>query len=356
MGFLCKALGHKWNKLPGGGHGCTCARCGEHRDEGHDYVAQSGTCAAVCSACGETVYNHEWQGPACALACVWCGTKAAHYLNAPHQWRGCACVVCGEPRKPILGEYQGEHEWDGCKCARCGKTRDEGHDWRGCTCARCGKVRDEGHVLNSERLEPVIGSVGGPMHVGSCAVCGKRVYMPHSFEHLPGCRYQCAECGAEVEWHDFRDGTCSECGLDESEHYCGLILSGKVRYDQWEYSPVDGSRMQCIDHVRSVTALRRISLSDNKNIYSICRMHCARMLAEIAKAGEADSHDANLALRELVLKADLGWDAPRVAGWITETDVASDPAIAEVVRQVERASIEYDNAMIASDSGIGRSG
>ncbi len=36
--------------------------------------------------------------------------------------------------------------------------------------------------------------------------------------------------------------------------------------------------------------------------------------------------------------------------------IASDPKVVEAVRRVEKASVEYDNAMIALDSGIGRSG
>lgn len=36
--------------------------------------------------------------------------------------------------------------------------------------------------------------------------------------------------------------------------------------------------------------------------------------------------------------------------------IASDPKVVEAVRRVEKASVEYDNAMIALDSGIVRSG
>ena len=36
--------------------------------------------------------------------------------------------------------------------------------------------------------------------------------------------------------------------------------------------------------------------------------------------------------------------------------IASDPKVVEAVRLLEKASVEYDNAMIALGSGIGRTG
>ena len=315
MGIACKLRGHKWNKLPDGSDGCTCVRCGERRDEGHDYHIV--------------------------------GREREQYRGTIIRECVSVCSVCGR-WKPA------EHEWHGCTCARCGEHRDEGHDWQGCKCANCGKTRDEGHEWGKARPSVPNAHEG---HYRPCTVCGKCTEdEPHAFRKMSGCRYQCSECGYEVTWHDFRDGVCADCGLDESEHYCGLILSGKIRYDAWEYSPHDGTRIQAIDHVRSVSALRRISLTNKEGIYSSCKVACARKLGDIAKAGDVDSHEANLALRDLVLKADLGWDKPMVASWITEQDIAEDPEVVEVVRQVQQASIEYDNAMLAADSGLGRSG
>lgn len=308
MGIACKIAGHKWS-------GCTCARCGERRDEGHDWHVIG--------------RERRLKGGGAIRECV------------------SVCSICGR-------WLPAEHDWQGCVCARCGERRDEGHDWQGCKCARCGKTRDESHVWGKAR--PVVPNAHSGHHC-PCTVCGTcSEDEPHSLKKVPGCRYRCAECGYTTIWHDFRNGVCADCGLDESEHYCELILSGKVRYDAWEYSPLDGSRMQAIDHVSSVGALRRIALADKDGIYSSCKMACARKLGDIAKAGGADSHNANLALRDLVLKADLGWDTPMVAGWITDSDISSDPKVVEAVRRVEKASVEYDNAMIALDSGIGRSG
>ena len=46
MGIAC-LFGHKWN-------GCTCSRCGTHRDSNHDYQPLSGRCEEKCTICGKT--------------------------------------------------------------------------------------------------------------------------------------------------------------------------------------------------------------------------------------------------------------------------------------------------------------
>lgn len=98
MGLACKITGHKWD-------GCTCARCGEHRDTGvaedHNYVLVPGTtCEYECTKCGKHTMGHSW-----------------------YQDLGCTCTVCGATREVSVAF----HEWDGCTCKLCGKTRDEGH-------------------------------------------------------------------------------------------------------------------------------------------------------------------------------------------------------------------------------------
>ena len=350
MSLTCKIAGHKWN-------GCTCVRCNEHRDEGHDYVTNIQLCTSVCSRCGKLAYVHDWQGFPCALKCSRCGIEAPHYVKESHQWEGCACRVCGEPTKPLIGEYMGEHMWDGCMCSRCKKTRDEGHDWQGCKCVRCGKTRDEGHTWAAVKPQPANRS-GHPVHTRPCSVCGARSSEPHRLRKRfkSTCNQTCVDCGYETVWHEFRDGVCVSCGLDENEHYCELLLSGKVRYYDREYSPVDDRSVTYIDHVNSVSALRRIGLSKAKHIYSNCKVICAEKLRDIAAAGGPDARKANETLRDLVLDGDLGWDLPMVAQWITDPEIASDPKVVEAVRLSEKASIDYDNAMIAADSGIGRSG
>ena len=52
----------------------------------------------------------------------------------------------------------------------------------------------------------------------------------------------------------------------------------------------------------------------------------------------------------------LGWDTLRVARLIADPSMANDPRIVKIVKEMQKASDDYDRAMIASDSGIGRSG
>ncbi|HNX15485.1 MAG TPA: hypothetical protein PK854_12560 [Oscillospiraceae bacterium] len=72
MKLACKIAGHRWNA-------CKCTRCGETRNEQHDWQAVNGKCLEICAICGK---QHE----------------------LPHQWNG-------------------------CKCERCGVLRGEGHRW-----------------------------------------------------------------------------------------------------------------------------------------------------------------------------------------------------------------------------------
>ena len=107
MNLKC-VFGHKWN-------GCYCSRCGERRDEQHDWDL----CKGICKACRKTQVEQ-------------------------HDWDGCKCSRCGTVRDE-------QHDWSanlcGSKCSRCGKWRkvkDEQHDWSTnfCYCSRCGYSRD----------------------------------------------------------------------------------------------------------------------------------------------------------------------------------------------------------------------
>ena len=51
MGLACKIAGHKWHRTPGGGEGCSCARCGAVRNEGHDF-APTEDGRPACAVCG----------------------------------------------------------------------------------------------------------------------------------------------------------------------------------------------------------------------------------------------------------------------------------------------------------------
>ena len=333
MGLACKITGHKWNKLPDGSDGCTCTRCGERRNEGHDWyftrerenwIFNSRHIIAgrfyVCSVCGHWETEQVWQ-ERCA-----------------HDWDGCKCRLCG------LTRDEG-HDWDGCKCRRCFKSRDEEHDWDGCECKRCGARRNEGHIWQGDR----------------CARCGKTREQTcralqesgnHAFRQQKGCRRRCTECGYSTVWHEFRNGTCMTCGIDESDYYAKLIVSGKAKYEGKDDSSNSRNRPTYGSHVKTVAALRTIAMSEKgKPSYEAC-LDCARKLRDIAAAGGPDAHDANVALHDIVLAPVLFWDTPEIARWITEPELASDPTLVEFVEQCEKNISDYDNAMMKSDSGL----
>ena len=125
-----------------------------------------------------------------------------------------------------------------------------------------------------------------------------------------------------------------------------MPLSGKVQYDGWEYSPLDGSRTRYIDHVKNVADLRRLALGDGKHAD-----HYACKIGEIAEAGGPDAHEANLALRDIVLNAPHGLNASSMTDMITEPEIASDPMIAEKLKEEGESRYEFKRAMIAADSG-----
>lgn len=312
MGLACKITGHKWNKLPDGSDGCICQRCGERRNEGHDYRI--------------TTEREEWVYPLPPKKIY------GHFK---------VCSVC-DHWESVPSEVE----------IRRNECRETGHDWNGCKCTRCGKIRDEGHDW-----QKAVANFGAKEHRRQCRICGRHETERHSFKHLPDCRRRCTVCGYTMTWHEFRRGECMTCGIDESDYYCKLILSGKAEYGAHEYSPVDGSSRRYGTHVESVPALRAIALADEmKGLYDSDRTNCVNKLAAIARKGGADAHEANLALRDIVLSDSLGWGTLTAFNGITDPEMASDPKVLAIAKRVQKASDEYDNAMIAIDSGIGRSG
>ena len=137
MGFACKIAGHKWN-------GCTCTRCGERRDEGHDWqlVVKTGyprSCKNKCSICGkEQPAEHDWNG----CVCTRCGTTRSegHILgrwertNAESHAR--CCTVCGRARETEPHTF-GPAAKCRRKCTVCGY-EIPWHEWRDGACTVCG--------------------------------------------------------------------------------------------------------------------------------------------------------------------------------------------------------------------------
>ncbi|MBQ3302083.1 MAG: hypothetical protein IJH04_08085, partial [Eggerthellaceae bacterium] len=193
MGLACKITGHKWNKLPDGSDGCTCQRCGERRNEGHDYRI--------------TNVREEW----------------VFLVKEPKKIYGHfkVCSVC-DHWESVPSEEE----------IRRNECREKGHDWNGCKCAHCGEVRNEGHDWKK-----AVENFGAKEHRRQCRICGRNETERHSFKHLSNCRRRCTVCGYTMTWHEFKGGTCVACGIDESDYYCELILSGKVEYGEHEYNP-----------------------------------------------------------------------------------------------------------------------
>ena len=175
MNWKC-LFGHKWN-------GCKCEKCGETRDEGHNYLAVDGKCIEKCSIC-----NKE--------------------RNVEHIWNGCKCERCGEKRK-------GGHKWtllEGkCieKCSICSKTRYIEHKWRGCKCEKCGETRKEGHkwtLLAGKCIE-------------KCSICNKE-RDAHKAHQWSGCK--CEKCGETIEAivrKRLNDSRWSVSGDSQSKYY-----------------------------------------------------------------------------------------------------------------------------------------
>ena len=306
MGLACKITGHKWD-------GCTCARCGEHRDTGvaedHNYVLVPGTtCEYECTKCGKHTMGHSW-----------------------YQDLGCTCTVCGATREVSVAF----HEWDGC------------------TCKLCGKVRDEGHRLE----ERALGSIDSRRHRIKCKACGKELRASHNFVRVEGCCcLRCEACGFEKTHHEFVDGSCSGCGIDESDYYGDLIASGEVGYYDLE------SKRRLVkygDHVTTIPALTRlfVALADNDGAGNHAPEGIVRKLKDIAAEDPSKTDDVDAALAQFACDERVhiywrGW----VAGEVKDPDLAKE-ARGSVERWIEahprsQADIDYENAMIASDSGL----
>lgn len=141
----------------------------------------------------------------------------------------------------------------------------------------------------------------------------------------------------------------------------GYYPEPEIRFDPKEY---DGKKYEYKAQIRReelpkhqditrVSALRESGLKARSSL-EIDR--CARELNNIAKRGGSTGHRANLALRDIVLGNHYtGWDTPKIAGYITEKEIASDPAVLRQLKMVEEYSGKFDDAMTAQDSGVGRS-
>ena len=232
--LLCVFGKHNWN-------GCVCKRCGEARDEQHDWDL----CKGKCRKCGaRQPEQHDWD--LCKGKCKRCGKKR----DEEHHWNRCKCTICGKKRNEnhhwigckctICGKTRNEmHDWDGCKCKRCGKKRDENHHWIGCKCTICGKTRNEMHDRHIQMNDPCSycdgsGEVPNPGYVSGCSYGDPSYGAPLAIE--------CPVCYGQSKKGD-HVSVCSVCGSIEQNDQphawdgCKCAICGGIRNEQhdWEY-------------------------------------------------------------------------------------------------------------------------
>ena len=102
--------------------------------------------------------------------------------------------------------------------------------------------------------------------------------------------------------------------------------------------------------VERVSTLRELGINTSSSL-EIQRV--ARELNSIAlRGGPEAAHQANLALKDMVLyNRYTGWDTPKIAAYITEREIASDPAVVGMLKMVAESSADFDDAMTVQDSG-----
>ena len=187
--------------------------------------------------------------------------------------------------------------------------------------------------------------------------CGEVESSPHAFESIKGGVERCTECGFELKR---KSKPKFSSATHESDYYAKLIASGEVDY--YGIESKNGQRfVKYCDHVTTVPALTRlfIALADNNGADNYAPKGIARKLNDIAserpeKAEEVGSAFAQIACDERV---HIYWRS-----WVAEHDWIKDPEqLKEARESVERwreahprsqADIDYENAMIASDSGL----
>ena len=305
MALACKITGHKWNKLPNGNDGCTCSRCGKRRDEGHDWQF-------IVEEYTETVWLDKHHVRRCAMQCSICGrTKSI------------------------------DHDWDGCICTRCGTKRNRDHVW--------GKAKPSDPYFRGDEHKT--------HHTVECVKCGKKTYSPHTFERIAVGKQRCTECGFEINaTPKFRTPAA------ESDYYAKLIASGEVGYYDEDIDSKKGRRrVNYGDHVTTVPALTRlfIALADNDGADNHAPEGIARKLNEIAKERSDKADDVSIAFSQIACdeSVHIYWRS-----WVAEHDWIKDPELAKEARESvarwreayprSQADIDYENALIASDSGL----
>ncbi|HNX13836.1 MAG TPA: hypothetical protein PK854_11275 [Oscillospiraceae bacterium] len=128
--LICEIFGHKWK-------GCHCVRCGDWRDEEHQYQAMENPCEQRCSRCAYVKSEHIWEGTGCVKTCKTCGkTEGQHFW----QYKGDRVVCgCGAAKHKLYRSYC-ENPITEYTCEICGKSggtndnREFGYDFLKAPC------------------------------------------------------------------------------------------------------------------------------------------------------------------------------------------------------------------------------
>ena len=168
--FECKKRGHDWN------FSCKCDRCGEVRDEGHNWRAVNDK-LHYCTNCRK---------------------------SEPHVWDGCKCNVCGAT-KHTFGD-------DGF-CIYCGQGKVVGYSLGKRTelrlehCSRCGKKTPHLAVICNYPNDPNYGTA----YRSDCIPCGSAPFCPKCNSYVSatttrnefdGAASAVCDCCGTVLWHE----------------------------------------------------------------------------------------------------------------------------------------------------------
>ena len=271
-----------------------------------------------------------------------------------HKWNGCTCSRCGEYRDE-------EHKWvyatqesrkdQQCreKCSVCGKKRDIEHKWNGCKCSGCGCVRNKNHAFGPYKQAPDDWVTGKSMyyHTVTCERCGNTYTFEHRLERLPGCRGRCVDCGSELEYHDFENGACRECGQDEEQYYFDFIYCGKRKFSEHVCCAGVSPRDTYGKHITSLGALLKLACLECCRYESV---PIARQLRHLVEQGAAPTPDEERALYSIATDEYAHMDLRETACKALVDEDLKAEAEERIARR--KAETAYENAMIASDSGL----
>ena len=215
MGISCQLFGHKWN-------GCKCEKCGNTRNEQHNFVLSQGKCTEKCDICGQDGKTN-------------------------HNWNGCKCTVCGLVRNE-------QHDYvlapGTCKekCNKCGRGGNTRHTWQNGKCTVCGTKQSIGTETSIKAVKK-----SNKINERFCCVCRrdnlKLYYSEPSDYDKDVISLVCVRCGTIIctdckrklakHSNASRDGQlCPGCEqytifeLTGKKDYSDILYQAEMRYGQ----------------------------------------------------------------------------------------------------------------------------